>query len=279
MNQEVLAYLRAFITYAQYDWPQLLPTAQLAINNRNSSIGLSPFFLTHGYHAEPIQQIVLTSGERKTLSLPAKRAHEFVERIREAQDFAASAMAAAQQRMEDSANRSRAPAERFVVGDTVWLSLRNMETPQPKKKLAWLNAKYKVTKVISPHNVKLDVPTGVWPVFHVDLLRRAATDPLPSQVITDSQPPPIIPATPTSDAQYEVERVLRAERNSRRGGPRRELLIKWTGYEDPTWEPRVEFEHTDALDDFKRVWGTGDGVGEPLGAHHGRRARTRRGGG
>lgn len=46
MNQEVLAYIRAFISYSQFDWAKLLPSAQLALNNRNSSIsGLSPFFL------------------------------------------------------------------------------------------------------------------------------------------------------------------------------------------------------------------------------------------
>ncbi|KAI0991393.1 hypothetical protein K3495_g16794 [Podosphaera aphanis] len=57
MNQEVLAYLRAFISYTQYEWPSMLPTAMLALNNRDSVIGLSPFFLTHGYHAEPIDQV------------------------------------------------------------------------------------------------------------------------------------------------------------------------------------------------------------------------------
>ncbi|KAI0992408.1 hypothetical protein K3495_g15777, partial [Podosphaera aphanis] len=33
-NQEVQAYLRAFVTYAQTDWSDLLPAAQLALNNR-----------------------------------------------------------------------------------------------------------------------------------------------------------------------------------------------------------------------------------------------------
>lgn len=40
------------------------------------------------------------------------------------------------------------------------------------KKLSWVNAKYRVTKVISPHVVELDVPSGIWPKFHVDLLKR-----------------------------------------------------------------------------------------------------------
>jgi hypothetical protein len=41
----------------QYNWPDLSPALQLAINNRTvASIGMSPFFIGHGYHVEPIQQ-------------------------------------------------------------------------------------------------------------------------------------------------------------------------------------------------------------------------------
>lgn len=48
MNQEIHVYLRAIVTYAQTNWSELLPAPELAINNRDSSLGYSPFFLTHG---------------------------------------------------------------------------------------------------------------------------------------------------------------------------------------------------------------------------------------
>ena len=57
INQEVQAYLRAFITYLQYNWPKLFLTAMLAINNRNLTLRISPFFLTYGYHIKPVQQV------------------------------------------------------------------------------------------------------------------------------------------------------------------------------------------------------------------------------
>lgn len=279
MNQEIYAYLRAFISYAQFDWPKLLPMAQLAINNRDSSIGMSPFFLTHGYHVEPIQQqqIELSNEERKKLSPPEKLAQDFVERIKLGEDFAAAAMASAQERMEDSANRRRAPAERFEVGDKVWLNLRNIKNPQPKKKLSWVSAKYEVLKVPSPHTVELNVPSGIHPVFHVDLVRRAATDPLPSQIIRDEQPPPAIPQSLTSDAEYGIERVMRAENQKRGRGFRRMILVKWKGYAEPTWEPRENFEETEALENFEAIWGLGDGVGEPEGARTGGGSNRKRG--
>lgn len=48
MNQEIQAYLRIFVTYSQTDWSELLPGVQLAINNRDSSLGSGPFFLNLG---------------------------------------------------------------------------------------------------------------------------------------------------------------------------------------------------------------------------------------
>ncbi|KAI0999982.1 hypothetical protein K3495_g8216 [Podosphaera aphanis] len=55
-NQEVWAYLRAYVGYMQNDWAILLFSAQVALNNRPNSItGLSPFFITHEYHLSPIE--------------------------------------------------------------------------------------------------------------------------------------------------------------------------------------------------------------------------------
>ena len=275
MNQEVLSYLRAFISYAQYDWTELLPSAMLAINNRDTVLGMSPFFMTHGYHAEPIQQAE-PEGTQLSLSDPAQRAEAFVGRIREAQEYAAAAMASVQQRMEESSNRRRAPAERFDVGDKVWLNLKNVSTPQLKKKLAWVNAKYTVIEVVHPHVVKLNVPSGIWPQFHVELLRRAADDPLPSQVTRDAQPPPLIPETGDQEAEYEVERILRADRRRYGNSWRRMVLVKWRGYEEPNWEPREALEDTEALDLFESTYGTGDRIGEDEGARQGPRRRRLR---
>ena len=52
-NQVIEAYVRTFVSYAQDNWANLMPAAELAINNRDaSSTGVSPFFLMHGYHVE-----------------------------------------------------------------------------------------------------------------------------------------------------------------------------------------------------------------------------------
>ncbi|KAM4057644.1 reverse transcriptase (RNA-dependent DNA polymerase) [Hirsutella rhossiliensis] len=47
MNQEIEAYLRAYVSYVQDDWGELLPAAQLALNNRESAATkISPFSLS-----------------------------------------------------------------------------------------------------------------------------------------------------------------------------------------------------------------------------------------
>ena len=71
--------------------------------------------------------------------------------------------------------------------------------------------------------VRLNVPTSVYPVFHVELVRLAATDPLPSQVVDDSEPPPVVV---DGEQEYKVEAIrdIRIRRRGRRS--RIEALVK-----------------------------------------------------
>ena len=52
--------------------------------------------------------------------------------------------------------------------------------------------------------------------------------------------------------EYSVEAIL-DYRTIRRGrGTREEVLVKWSGYAQPTWEPRLALEDTAALDSYKQ---------------------------
>ena len=54
MNSIVETYIHAYTLYNQKDWYKLLPLAKLAINSCTpTSTGISPFFLSHGYHLSP----------------------------------------------------------------------------------------------------------------------------------------------------------------------------------------------------------------------------------
>ncbi|KAI0994661.1 hypothetical protein K3495_g13520, partial [Podosphaera aphanis] len=189
-NQEIFKYLRAFSCYAQNNWMELLPMAQLALNARpNSAIGgMSPFFLRHGYELDPLMEP--TPVSKTTSRHPGRLAAvKFVQRLKDATDFAQAAMASAQQRNESNGNLLRRQPERFKVGDKVWLNLRHIQTPQLSKKLAWQHAKYEVTAVPDALTVELNVPGNIHKRFHVELVKRAGTDPFPSQKRDDARNP------------------------------------------------------------------------------------------
>lgn len=244
MNQTVETYLRTYINRAQDNWVELLPMAELAINNRNAqSTGVSPFFLSHGYHVEAIQ---LPDNVRPVVSArsPIERSEQIVQQLQKAREWAQTSIAVAQQEQEELANRTRQQAPQFKVGEKVWLNLQNVRTTRQSKKLDWKNAKYTVLEAIGTHSYRLDTPPGIHDVFHVDLLRTAATDPLDSQALDDQQPEPI---QVDGEDEYGVEAIL-DHRTMRRGrGTREEVLVKWSGYAQPTWEPRTALEDTLAL--------------------------------
>lgn len=61
--------------------------------------------------------------------------------------------------------------------------------------------------------MELDVPTKIFPKLYVDLLRKASEDPLPSQIVDDRQPPPILVQNNDAEDSQEqiVERILKAD--------------------------------------------------------------------
>ena len=117
--------------------------AQIALNNRQGTRGISPFFATYGYHVE---LILLPEDMTAAPGSKVGDAENWAKKMKEAQDWISAALAAAQQRMEDNANRHRTAAEELQVGDEVWLDLRNVKTPKASKKLHWLHRRFKVTR-------------------------------------------------------------------------------------------------------------------------------------
>lgn len=249
-NQEIEHFLRCFICYAQTDWNKLLPIAELCSNNKQAaSTGFSPFFLMHGYNVEPIQVKDEHRAEVTDERSPRAKAQEMVDKLKEAQAWAQTAMAAAQQRQEHYANESRQPAERFKPGDKVWLNLKNVRTDRPSKKLDWIHAKYTVLEEIGTHSYKLDVPRGIHNVFHASILRPTTSNPLPSQTQTNTQPPAIIGEG--GEEEWAVEEIVGARTHR----SQRQALVKWKGWHEPTWEPVSQVQDTAALDEFEKKYG------------------------
>lgn len=210
----------------------------------SASTGVSPFFLSHGYHMEPLQ-LFEELGPVQSGKSPVQKADEIVRKMKEATEWAQMAMAVAQQAQEETANRKRQQSYDFKEGDKVWLNLKNVRTDRLCKKFDVKNAKYTIVKKISSHAFRLNTPPGIHNVFHSVMLRPAAEDPLPSQRTIDPQPPPHIVG---EEDEYEVEEILKERIVQRRGGPKKKYLVKWQGYAKPTWEPASALEDTVALE-------------------------------
>ena len=152
-------------------------------------------------------------------------------------EYLRSEICIAQARHEKYANQRRRPARRYFENDQVWLDARNIRTTRPQKKLDWkFLGPYKVAKVVSPYAYRLELPASmkVHPVFHVNLLRPAATDALPEQ---RQEPPP--PVEIEGVEEWEVQDILdsRWDRRGRGGQPRLKYTVKWAGYDEPTEVP------------------------------------------
>lgn len=248
-NQEIETYLRTFVAYEQDDWVNWIPLAQISINNKpSSSTKVSPFFLSHGYNANPVGTIRIEDLPENT---PAIKGQNIVQKLKEAQEFAQTSMAVAQQEQEKYANRHRNESHSYRIGDKVWLNLKNISTERASKKLDWTHAKYTVQKTFpdSSQFYELNTPKGIHNKFHTSLLRPASDNPFPSQQQDDTQPPGIV--TETGDTEYGIDEILQSRVIKVGRGKRKELLVKWTGYAQPTWHPEQDFEDTIAFDVFQ----------------------------
>ena len=68
--------------------------------------------------------------------------------------------------------------------------------------------------------------------------------------------------TTTEGQEYGIDKILCCRSKKMGRGTKREALVQWTGFLQPTWEPLSEFAETVALDLFEREYGnaaTNDG--------------------
>ena len=91
MNSRIEQYLRTYVNFAQNDWVRLLPSAEFAISNNDSTVtGISPFFATYGLHPQSGSEL---SAPISNPAAPASAyyerldAEEFVEKFRQIDKF------------------------------------------------------------------------------------------------------------------------------------------------------------------------------------------------
>jgi hypothetical protein len=246
-NQTMEQYLRAFATYEQDNWVDLLPLAEFAYNNSvHVSTRLTPFFANYGYHPEMHFKLPNEAPEARFRS--EKAADERLGRLQTARDRLRKSILEAQALQTKYAGGKEMI---FKVGDKVSLSAKHIQMARPSKKLDYKRlGPFKITKVINRNAYRLELPNSmkVHNVFHVSLLDRYA-EPVPGQ--QPSEPQPAISAEDSDEEELEVERIL----DSRKRYRKLSYLVQWAGYNyvRTSWEPAENLENAaELLEEFHR---------------------------
>jgi transposase InsO family protein len=251
MNQVLEHYLRTYVNQRQDDWAPMLSTAQFAANNStNSSIGMSPFRALMGFNPRmPFDQDIPIAN------LPAVA--DRVEKLKDLRTELEEHLRAATETQAKYYNQKRQPMQ-FKVGDQVKLSMKNIKTYRPNKKLDQRHeGPFNITECIGKQAYRLDLPSRwrrIHPVFHVSLLEpyrlREGADPkkdFPPVLIDDEdEEDPVV--------EWEVEDIVGHRFVKKKGQLVPEYLVKWKGY--PTYENSFEPEANlanaqELLDEYK----------------------------
>jgi hypothetical protein len=245
VNQTLEHYLRVHCEHRQNDWADLLGLASFAYNNTlHTTTKHTPFYANYGYHprwAQEFSQEGPISKKDRSMATDLAEIHaECVENIAEANQYAARFY-----------NEGRQEPPKFEVGDKVRLSMKDIKSKRPARKLDWkYTGPYRVLEKVGSHAYRLELPSTakIHDVFHVSRLEpwRAST------IGEDEVPPP--PLEVDGEEEYEVQAIV-GERTSGRGGSKhKEYLVQWKGYEgtldETSWVHEDQVQETSALDDY-----------------------------
>jgi hypothetical protein len=249
-NQTMEQYLRAYVSYEQNDWVELLPLAQFAYNNsRHASTRMTPFFSMYGMHPRMHSVLPTVRGTRRIL--PSERAADnYAIKLEELRERLKRNILDAQERQSKYAKGKEMT---FNIGDKVWLSTKHIKTARLSKKLDYKRiGPYTVSKVVNKNAYKLELPhtLRIHNVFHVSLL-DVYRPPVIGQ--PPAEPLPAISADDPEMEEYEVERILDSRARGRGRKRRIEYLVQWAGYAyiSTTWEPSEKVENcAELVDEF-----------------------------
>ena len=247
-NQEAEWHLKSYINHFQDDWVWLLPMGEFSANANVSATTKVPLFLaTKGYNPrmsfDPIDLSADSMRERIANSIVRLIAN----RIEEVWDFMQEEMTKLQAKQVVAANCHCKKPPVYKVKDKVFLLTKNIRTERPSKKLNDKNiGPFKIKKLVrSSYQLELPHTMKIYDVFHLNLLQKAADDPLSGQ---RNIPPPL--TVVNNKEEWEVDTILDAKRG--RGGKKVLFQVKWKGYNDnKAWYNATNFDHAqNVVDDF-----------------------------
>lgn len=227
--------LRSVVNHRQTNWEEMLPLSEFAYNDMvQGSTGETPFFLNHGYHPLSFPEVAIREPDGHTT------ATHWLEQKQSALRVAKDSIQTAINRQTEYADQSRVDVT-YKVGEKVMVSRDYMSTqvsrdqPCAKLKPRWFGP-FEIIRVPSRSTVLLGLPSTcrAHPVFNVAAVKRYHED----RSLHDRPPPPSPIIDNDGHERFIVQEVL----SDRRYYGRQQYLVKWQGYEEPTWEPAVHLQ-------------------------------------
>jgi len=251
-NRTLETILRSTVDFNQTNWDELLPAAEMAVNNaKNATTGYSPFYLDTG---REMQMPLDVSMDPLYDAHDNPAATDALERWSRALQTARTNIESAQQRQIKYADLRRRVLT-FRVGDRVLLSIKNLslvgDGRRSKKLTARFVGPYRVSEIVNRNAYRLELPPElkIHPVINVTQLKpfRDGTQLFPYRPEPNPRPPP--EAVSQHGDLFEVERVV----GHRKVRGRDEYHVKWRDYpdEESSWEPASSLESAaEAIADF-----------------------------
>jgi hypothetical protein len=235
-NQYLDQRLRFYINHFQNDWSDYLPALDAAHNysEHDSLGGATPFTLM--FCREPRSPLTIPpEGEIPPETPPQQTAAQLMTRARAAWDLAREAIAQAQERQAESANKKRRIPD-FDVKDMVMVSKKGWSTDRPTTRLdsQWAGP-YEI-KARKGDSFEVDLPESIKTshTIHASRLRKAASDPLLGQ---RQEPPPI--EMVDNEPEWAVSRII----SSRIHRGKLQYQAQWIGLDpDPTFYDAESFK-------------------------------------
>ncbi|SPC67056.1 uncharacterized protein UHOD_11464 [Ustilago sp. UG-2017b] len=131
VNQVLEQFLRGYSNHLQTDWSDLLPLAEFSYNNaEHASTQLTPFFANYGYHP----RFSFDNTDPAPLP-PFPAARWYADQLKQLHEYVRGELDKANSQSAEQFNKRRLPSPQFQPGDRVWLSVENIHSLRPTKKL------------------------------------------------------------------------------------------------------------------------------------------------
>ena len=149
--------------------------------NISATIKVPPFLATKGYNPRMSFDPVDFSANSTREKIANSTARSIANRMEEVQDFMREKMTKLQAKQVVTANCHCKEPTMYEIRDKVFLSTKNIRTEKPSKKLNDKNiGPFKIKKLVgSSYQLELPHTMKIHDIFHPNLLRKIANNPLP----------------------------------------------------------------------------------------------------